>query len=321
MKIYKIALRMTLALSVGRIWGSSLVGELPERAAWLAQSILDSNQMLRAGKEFKSTRMLGRLILHGPPGNGKSTMAVKIAELGNAKLFKIHGPSIVGRYLGQGADTIEKVFKEACCHANEHRQTTVIVIDEIDAIAGNNTTEFRSEHSAALQKLWLLLDDYKHDPRIYVICTTNNLEQLHKAFIDRFGSNCIEVGYPNEAKRQQILEYYFKEYGNTCINADLLQTLVEKTDAMSIRCLEDLARDASFAAYVSNSGQITSAIVMKTLDDIVAKWKAHDKGKSWVSLETWRSVIGVSNELTHTLRNVCFLYAAYKVGLPSLSHF
>lgn len=315
-----IFLNLIFALNACSIEAYQLVGALPDKVTWLIESISQHNQALRQGK-FKQPIMLGRLIIHGPPGNGKSTIAGYIAQASNAMLFTLHGPSIVGRYLGQGAETIETYFQKAIAHAEQYQQVAVIVIDEIDAIAGNNNTEFRSEHSAALQKLWLLLDDYKNDPRVCVICTTNNLDLLHKAFIDRFGSNCIEIGYPDAALRAKVLEHYFEFYANTQIDVDLLQRLVSRTDGMSIRCLEDLARDASLAAHMTNNDIITDGIVMKIFDEIEKKWKTHSKDASYMSLTTWKNISSLCNDLTHTARNLCFLYALHKAGSIALSNY
>lgn len=314
MNVYKTILGVALVLSMGHIAASDFVGELPEKVIWLARLIQDNNRFLNFAHASTLPPTLGRLILHGPPGNGKSTIAVKIAELGEAQLFKIHGPSIVGRYVGQGAETIEAVFNAARDYADEHQRVAVIVIDEVDAIAGSNTTEFRSEHSAALQKLWLLLDDYKEDPRIFVICTTNSLEQLHQAFLDRFGSNCIEIGYPDAIKRQQVLQHYFNLYAKKPIDDALIRTVVKKTEGMSIRCLEDLARDASLAAYMQNDSYIKPSVVMNTFYEIEKKWKSHNKNKSTNPFESWHSMFAACNDLTLTIRNLCFIYGLYKTG-------
>jgi SpoVK/Ycf46/Vps4 family AAA+-type ATPase len=319
MNIDKITLSLMLSLSMGHVVNASLVGTLPEKAEWLIQSIGESNKILRGKKKYEAPLMLGRMIFYGPPGNGKSTMAATIAQRGDAKLFKIHGPSIVGKYLGQAAATIDEIFSDACAHADRYDQVSVIVIDEIDAIAGNNTSELRSEHNSALQKLWLMLDEYKDNHRIYVICTTNNFEQLHQAFIDRFGSNCIEVGNPDVQMRQNVLQHYFNIHAKKCVHTAILEMLAKKTDGLSIRSLEDLARDASLAARMQNEGVVTSAIAKKTLDDIAKKKKAQNKD-SYMSLATWRNVVALCNDVTHTARNICFLYGIYTLGSASLSY-
>src|SRR5579872_1927447 len=47
-----------------------------------------------------------RLILYGPPGNGKTTFARIIAAETNSEFLEIHGPSVVETYVGSGPKKI-----------------------------------------------------------------------------------------------------------------------------------------------------------------------------------------------------------------------
>src|SRR3990167_1363204 len=152
-----------------------------------------------------------RILFHGPPGNGKTTLARKFAEMMDAELIELSGSEIVTRWLNGGADNIKKTFEDAE-KIMEEGKTVVLFIDEIDVIVSESNTEMRSEHATATKDLLKRLDSIKNNPIIVFICATNHFEKLDNAFKNRM-SYSIEFGNPSKEIRAQILEYYFKEEG------------------------------------------------------------------------------------------------------------
>merc|ERR1712118_650425 len=79
------------------------------------------------------------VLMHGPPGTGKTMMARACAANTNTTFLKLAGPQLVQMYIGDGA----KIVADAFAMARE-KSPCIIFIDEIDAVG---TKRFDSEES------------------------------------------------------------------------------------------------------------------------------------------------------------------------------
>ena len=70
------------------------------------------------------------MLLHGPPGTGKTTVARAAAAACGAHVVVINGAELLSRYVGESELALVKAFREA-----EQRAPSLIFIDEIDALA------------------------------------------------------------------------------------------------------------------------------------------------------------------------------------------
>ena len=70
------------------------------------------------------------VLLHGPPGTGKTRLARAVANESDASFFTINGPEIMGSAYGESERRLREVFEEAAKAA-----PSIVFIDEIDSIA------------------------------------------------------------------------------------------------------------------------------------------------------------------------------------------
>ncbi|MFB0545210.1 MAG: AAA family ATPase, partial [Asgard group archaeon] len=70
------------------------------------------------------------VLLHGPPGCGKTLIAKAVANESEAHFISINGPEIMSKFYGESEQRLRQIFKEA-----EENSPSIIFIDEIDAIA------------------------------------------------------------------------------------------------------------------------------------------------------------------------------------------
>ena len=234
------------------------VGEIPRDLQLLIY-------MLSCGMQKNCISIHNRLIIHGPPGNGKTMLARNLASSNGYSFAEYKGSVLVNKFIGSGAQAVEEIFKNAIYDAEMTGKTTVIFIDEVEQIAMHSSTEFRSEHDAALRTLWLNLDKYKDDSRIFFVCATNDFHKLHATFIDRFGNNIIELKNPDTQMRKDVVEHYFKLF-DVELDPLLLNKVSKKTKNLSIRSLEDMVRFTKIRADLDNDGVVLEAYIWQEVN-------------------------------------------------------
>jgi len=102
------------------------------------------------------------VLLHGPPGSGKSmlagAMAAELAELG-VTYYRVSAPEIVSGMSGESEKEIREIFAEAKACA-----PSLIFIDEIDAITGKRENAQREMERRIVAQLLTCMDDLGSRP-------------------------------------------------------------------------------------------------------------------------------------------------------------
>ncbi|MDR3646973.1 MAG: AAA family ATPase [Candidatus Babeliales bacterium] len=261
--------------------------------------------------------LLNRLILHGPPGNGKSSLANQIAKELDAQFIEISGPSIVTKFQGSGSETIKKSFETALEYL-KYNKNVVVFIDEIDSIAPNFEGDDRfHDHKAALQALWLWLDKVKAIPGIFIITATNKFEKLDKAFVSRFDGNIVELKNPEKQARKEIIKFYVNEFNKqiskqVVLSSYLIDSLADQTNGLNTRTIEGIVR-----LIVQKASSTKAAIKMTLINSIVSRQKAFlkaqnkdDKNKKDL-ISKIKSNLTVMNVSLSVFCSCLFLYDRY----------
>ena len=118
------------------------------------------------------------VLMHGPPGCGKTLIARAIANELGCHFVKIDGPEIISGVMGEAEQKLDTMWKTASENA-----PAIIVIDEIDAIAPNRDKVAPSDQGsrAIVAKLLTLMDGIGSAEHVMVIACTNRPETLDPA--------------------------------------------------------------------------------------------------------------------------------------------
>lgn len=174
-----------------------------------------------------------RLLLTGPPGNGKTSVAEAIASELLLPLYVVRYEAVVSSYLGETAGRLDSVFEFA------RQRRCVLFFDELDTIAKERADDHETgEVKRVVSTLLLQID--RLPPHVVFVGATNHGELLDRAAWRRFQVHA-ELEPPSRAQAVRYLEDL-----STKLETDLgysPRTLAEKLEGASYSQLEDFAFD------------------------------------------------------------------------------
>ncbi len=141
------------------------------------------------------------VLLHGPPGTGKTRLAQAVANESEANFFTINGPEIMGSGYGESEKALREVFEEATKAA-----PAIVFIDEIDSIAPKRSQVHGEAEKRLVAQLLTLMDGIDSRAHVVVIAATNRPDAIDEALRrpGRFDREIV-IGVPDEAGRREIL--------------------------------------------------------------------------------------------------------------------
>jgi len=184
------------------------------------------------------------VLLHGPPGCGKTLIARAVANETDAYFVHISGPEIMGKFYGESEARLRAVFEEGSANV-----PSIVFIDEIDAIAPKRE-EMGGERQVerrVVAQLLALMDGLESRGQVIVIGATNIPNTLDPALRrpGRFDREiCISI--PGKKGRLEILDIHTR--GMPLAKNVNLEKLAEITHGFVGADLEALCREAAMSA-------------------------------------------------------------------------
>lgn len=172
----------------------------PSLEAFFNEHVVD---LIRNEKRYKALGITfpGAVLLHGPPGCGKTFAVEKLVEHLDWPFFSIDSGSIGSPFIHETGKKIAEAFAQAAKVA-----PAVVVIDEIDAYLASRDNVAGGQHRVEEVAEFLRSIPKAAEDRVLVIGMTNRLDSLDPAVVRRGRfDHILEVGMPSEIEVHALL--------------------------------------------------------------------------------------------------------------------
>ncbi|MFC3477459.1 proteasome-activating nucleotidase Pan2 [Halobacterium litoreum] len=220
------------------------------------------------------------VLLHGPPGTGKTMLAKAVANQTDATFIKMAGSELVRKFIGEGSRLVRDLFELA-----DQKEPAIIFIDEIDAVAAKRTdskTSGDAEVQRTMMQLLSEMDGFDERGDVRIIAATNRFDMLDSAILrpGRF-DRLIEVPNPVEEARERILEIHAAEM-NVAESVDFTD-LARDTDGFSGAQLASLTTEAGMFAIRDDRREVRREDFDDAYEKLVAEGDDEEFGASYPS--------------------------------------
>ena len=214
------------------------------------------------------------VLLHGPPGTGKTILAKAVAQSTDATFLRVVGSEFVQKYIGEGARLVRELFELA-----KSKSPAIIFIDELDAIGArrmDGATSGDREVQRTLMQILAEMDGFDARGEVKLIAATNRLDMLDPALLrpGRF-DRVIEIPMPNKEARESILRIHTAGMNlDPDVNLRMISDLAEGSSGADLKALSTEAgmyaiREERTMVYQSDFESAAAKILNKERNRIM----------------------------------------------------
>ncbi|AEH35617.1 ATP-binding protein [Halopiger xanaduensis] len=201
-------------------------------------------------------------LFYGPPGTGKTHFARILSESISAQFYRIRGPEIVSKGVGDTERLIREIFDDA-----REESPSIIFFDEIDSIAvdrgGEGTRDFSQRIVA---QLLAVLDGFDGaQENVFVIAATNQINEIDDALL-RPGRFDWQVHFPrpSDEHRREIFNTLREGYNlSDTITEENIDQVMSRTEGWTGAKLRALLNEAGVLCVAAGRDEIRHSDLLK----------------------------------------------------------
>ena len=225
----------------------SSLGGMTDIVKRLTEIISNPLNYYQAYKEINTLPIKG-ILLCGPPGCGKTTLAYSIGGEFQIPFYKITGPDIISSLSGESEQIIRNLFNSVIENA-----PSILFIDEIETIIGRREQANKEMERRIVAQIMTCIDDINDkqlselNAPVFVIGATSKPEFIDSS-MRRSGRFDVEIhiGFPTIEMREEMIISITK---NNKISKNInFKEIAKKTPGYLAADLQSLARSAGHNA-------------------------------------------------------------------------
>ena len=258
----------------------SSLGGMNEIVQRINELISNPLNYYSAYKELNTLPIKG-LLLCGPPGCGKTTLAYAIGGQFGIPFYKITGPDIISSLSGESEQIIRNLFNEVTQSA-----PSILFIDEIETIIGRREAANKEMERRIVAQIMTCIDDinekqFEINAPVFIIGATSKPEFIDSS-MRRSGRFDVEIhiGFPSVEMREEMLKSITKK--NKISPKINFPEIAKKTPGYLAADLQALCRAAGHNAInrlIKNEKDKNNE-TDKMNDDIIEKEEEENKDLS-----------------------------------------
>lgn len=200
------------------------------------------------------------ILLAGPPGCGKTTIAKAMANTAGLSLFAVRSDEIVSKWVGESEKNLSLLFQAALKHA-----PSVIFIDEIDALGRARSGKGQQWAENLLNHLLQLIDGVVKTRGLYVIGATNRADLVDPA-LKRSGrlNKTIEIPLPALDERCTLFALHLSRL--QIEDGVEIEELAQATRGASGADIKEICNQAGLRAFQREAGSKSKSYIVTRFD-------------------------------------------------------